>query len=70
VSSKNSNLSSVVTDMLTHSLAQAEMHLSLATIFRRFDTELFDTNRKDVDPKKDFFVPVPESSNGVRVLVR
>jgi cytochrome P450 len=57
VSSKNSNLSSVVTDMLTHSLAQAEMHLALATIFRRFDTELFDTNRKDVDPKKDFFVP-------------
>jgi hypothetical protein len=46
------------------------MHLALATMFRRFDTELFDTNRKDVDPKKDFFVPVPESPNGVRVFVR
>lgn len=53
-----------------YSLAQAEMHLALATIFRRFDTELFETSRKDVDPKKDFFVPVPESPNGVRVMVR
>lgn len=54
----------------TLSLAQAEMHLTLATIFRRFDTELFKTSRREVDPKKDFFVPVPESRNGVRVLVR
>jgi hypothetical protein len=46
------------------------MHLALATVFHRFNTELFETSRKDVDPKKDFFIPVPEAPNGVRVLVR
>ena len=54
-----------------YSLAQAELHLPLATVFRRFDTELFETTRKDVDPKHDFFIPTPDlDSKGVRVMVR
>jgi len=60
--------SSVVTDIIMYSLAKAMMHLALVAIFRHFDTELFKTSRKDVDPKKGSFVSVPESPNGVRVL--
>lgn len=50
------------------SLAKAKMHMALVAIFRRFGTGLFETSRKDVDPKKDSFVPVPELPNRVRVL--
>jgi hypothetical protein len=46
------------------------MFLSLAAVFRRFDMELFDTTRKDVDPRYDHFVPAPETTKGVRVVFR
>lgn len=43
----------------------------LATILRRFQFEVYETARRDVDPKTDYFVPKPEhGSLGVRVLVR
>ena len=52
-------------------LAQAEIHMALATIFRKFGTKmrLFDTVReRDVDVKHDFFVTNPSlDSRGVRV---
>ncbi|KAL6721586.1 hypothetical protein ACLMJK_000690 [Lecanora helva] len=51
-------------------LAQAELYVTLATVFRRFDLELFDTTRRDVDAEHDFMVPCPRlDSKGVRVLV-
>ena len=52
------------------SLAWAEMYLTLAAVIHRFDMELYDTSRRDVDPKIDHFVPFPETDRGVRVLVR
>ena len=55
---------------LCNSLAWAEMFIVFATVMRRFHTELFDTTRKEVDPKTDAFVPLPESDKGVRVLVK
>ena len=51
-------------------LAYAELYLALARIFRRFDMQLYETSRRDVDAVLDFFVPKPvEGGNGVRVLV-
>ena len=52
-------------------LAQAEIHMALATVFRNFGTKmrLYDTDReRDVDVKHDFFVTNPSlQSRGVRV---
>lgn len=54
-------------------LAQAEFHMTLATIFRKFGTkmQLYDTVReRDVDVKHDFFVTNPSlDSRGVRVTL-
>ncbi|KAG6991450.1 cytochrome P450 monooxygenase [Physcia stellaris] len=53
------------------SLANAELYLTLATLFRTYDFQLYDTTLADVAPARDFFVPVPEpGGNGLRVLVR
>ena len=44
--------------------------MTLATIFRRFDLELYETTREDVDAAHDFMVPSPRlDSKGMRVLV-
>lgn len=52
-------------------LAYAELYVTLATIFRRFDFELFETSRRDVDAEHDFMVPCPSlDSKGMRVLVK
>jgi hypothetical protein len=58
--------------ILISSLAKAELYLVIASIFRKFeDMELFETTRKDVDMKHDFFIPFPDlSSKGVRVLFK
>ncbi|KAI9054764.1 hypothetical protein LZ554_001913 [Drepanopeziza brunnea f. sp. 'monogermtubi'] len=51
-------------------LASAEMCLTLATVVRRFDMELFETTVEDVAMVHDFFVAVPKlDSKGVRVRV-
>ncbi len=56
------------------SLAYAELYITLATLFRRFDMELHETDRSCVDPKYDYFAPFPENDdlgNGrVRVLIK
>jgi hypothetical protein len=54
------------------SLAKAELYLTIATIFRRYDhQELFKTTRKDVELKYDMFMPQPDmSSKGVSVLFK
>jgi len=50
-------------------LAHAELYYAIAMMVRRFDLALFETKRQDVDAQLDFFVPKPDSRNGVRVLV-
>ncbi|KUJ12388.1 cytochrome P450 [Mollisia scopiformis] len=51
-------------------LAKAEMYLTLATVFRRYEGQkLFETTRRDVDLKHDLFLPSAElDSKGVRVV--
>lgn len=40
------------------SLAKAELYLTLATVFRRYEhQELFETTRMDIDLKYDMFMP-------------
>ena len=52
-------------------LGYAEMALAIAAIFRRFDLELFETSRLDVDCYFDQIAPgVHPDSKGVRVLVK
>ena len=47
------------------------MYIVLAVVFRRFDFELFETTRKDVDIRRDKIGPLPDiSSKGIRVLVK
>ena len=56
---------------LHHSLAYAEMYISLAVIFRRFDLQLYKTYReRDVDLVRDCFVgETAKGSPGVRVTL-
>ncbi|TVY80571.1 Cyrochrome P450 monooxygenase [Lachnellula suecica] len=53
-------------------LARAEIYLTLATIFRRYKVELFDTIReRDIDLKYDHFLPYPsKESRGVRAIFK
>ena len=51
-------------------LAQAEIRFTLAAIFRRFNLQLYETTRDDVDIVHDFFNPYARlDSKGVRVIV-
>lgn len=52
-----------------YSLALAEIYLSMAYVFRRFDLELYETTReRDIDHVRDCFIgEVSPSSKGVRV---
>jgi cytochrome P450 len=51
-------------------LGYAEMELVIATLFRRFEFNFFETNRSDVDCYRDEIAPgVHPNSKGVRVLV-
>jgi cytochrome P450 len=52
-------------------LAYAEMYMALATVFARFEMELWETTREDVDVVHDFVNPSPRlDSKGVRALVK
>lgn len=53
-------------------LAQAEIYMALAAVFRRFDFELYETDReRDIDVKYDYITPKPSrESKGLRVLVK
>ncbi len=57
--------------MINHnSLAYAEIYLATAILFRRFEFQLFETGREDVDIVRDCFVGQPrEGSKGIRVLI-
>ena len=53
------------------SLAYAEMYVTVATVFRRFDMELFETTYADIEVAHEFHIPqVKRGSKGVRVLVK
>jgi len=51
--------------------AYAELYLTIATIFRRFEFELYDTvHERDVEVERDFFLGSPgPKSRGVRVRI-
>ncbi len=52
-------------------LANAELYLTLATIFRRFDIELYETTARDAEIAHDYFVPHGHAdSKGVRVIFK
>ncbi|KAL9032134.1 MAG: hypothetical protein Q9180_006680, partial [Flavoplaca navasiana] len=52
-------------------LAYAQLYMTTATIFRRFQLELFQTDRATVEYGRDYFNPFPENAcDGVKVTVR
>jgi hypothetical protein len=57
---------------LMFSLGKAELYLRVASVFRKLEhMELFETTRKDVDYKHDFFIPFPDlSSKGGESVVQ
>lgn len=51
-------------------LAYAELYLTLEALFRKFELQLFETTRADIDVAHDFVAGTPRvGSKGVRVLV-
>jgi hypothetical protein len=49
----------------------AELYITLATIFSKFDFELVDTDISDVEMKHAYLVPYPKwESKGVRATVK
>lgn len=55
---------------LGRELAYVELFLGIATIFRRFQMELYDTTSEAIEFHMDRFVPKPKpGTKGVRVLV-
>ena len=65
------NFSKGTRQCLGMNLAYAEIYLTLAAVFRRFDFEFFETTRVDADVAHDFFNPQPKKgSKGVRVIVQ
>lgn len=65
------NFSKGTRSCLGMNLAKAEIYLTLAAVFHRFDMELYETDRSDVDIVHDYFNPSPRhDSKGVRVLIK
>ena len=65
------NFSKGTRSCLGMNLAKAEIYLTLAAVFHRFDMELYETDRSDVDIVHDYFNPSPkDDTKGVRVLVK
>jgi hypothetical protein len=62
----------ILLKLILLSLAKAELYLTVATVFRRYDhQELFETTRMDVDIKHDMFLPQQDHrSKGVRVVYK
>ncbi|KAK2734149.1 hypothetical protein FQN57_001864 [Myotisia sp. PD_48] len=51
-------------------LAKAEIFIAIATLFRRFDFELCNTTRDDIDVHHDLFIPRPKNLKTMGVQVR
>ena len=57
-------------DELTRlSLASSEVYLTLASLFSKFDLEIFETDVSDIEQYHDFFSPFPVSETRLRVTV-
>lgn len=54
---------------LAYDVAHCELYLTLATMIRRFDLELVNTTREDVDFYYDFVLPFPKSGKH-KVMVK
>lgn len=54
-----------------HSLAYAELYMTIIAVFRRFDMELYETEYdRDVRIQRDWFTPAPgKDSRGIRVRI-
>jgi Cytochrome P450 len=62
--------SSIFTHDTFRSLAYAELRLFLATLFRRFDMELFETSIRNARVVEDYFIGCAVAdSKGIRVRV-
>ncbi len=45
--------------------------MTVATVFRRFDMELFETTTADIEVAHEYHIPqVKQGSKGVRVMVK
>lgn len=55
-----------------YSLALASIYTTIASLFRRFDLELYETSRDDIDAEYDLFIPRPKNLKtlGVQVKVK
>lgn len=52
-------------------LATAEIYLTLRTVFRRFDMQLYETTERDAEIAHDFFIPGSHpDSKGVRIIFK
>lgn len=53
-----------------NSLAYAELYLTTATIFSKYEMENYETYLDDVEVARDFFVGVPKlDSKGIRGVI-
>ena len=51
-------------------MAYMEVTVALATFFRRFKSELYETDITDIELQHDFLIPSPKlDSKGVRVKI-
>jgi len=49
----------------------AELYITIATVFSRFDFDLYETDESDVEMKHAYLVPYMKwESKGVRVTIR
>jgi hypothetical protein len=49
----------------------AELYITTATVFTRFEFELYETDESDVEMRHAYLVPYPKwETKGVRVLVK
>ena len=57
--------------MKKYSLARSELYVALATVFRRFAFDLYETDVSDVEMAHAYLVPYPKlETKGVRVTVK
>lgn len=58
------------TDILVYSLAWAELYLTVASLFIRYDFSLYKTSIDEITVVSDQFVPGMKSQDGIRVTVK
>jgi cytochrome P450 len=65
------NFSKGTRQCLGINLANAEIYLTLATVFRRFRIELYETTARDAEIAHDYFIPHGHGdSKGVRIVFK